>query len=168
MAKNKRKKKKEKKQSTYNVGYGKPPVEHQWKKGQPSPNPKGRPKKPQTLKEGIQLALNKELKVQNEAGEIKSLTCIEVLASKTVNDAIAKDGPTRRLLLSSEMINLFAKEQEYEYDPEEEKLMEVEKAYGDVLRWFAELPENLREFYRTTMTEILRNEINRRAREGEL
>lgn len=30
----------------YDVGYGKPPVEHQYKKDQPSPNPNGRPRKP--------------------------------------------------------------------------------------------------------------------------
>ncbi len=28
----------------YDVGYGRPPARHQFKKGQPSPNPKGRPR----------------------------------------------------------------------------------------------------------------------------
>src|SRR5579884_1685731 len=29
----------------YEVGYGRPPQEHQFKKGAPSPNPRGRPKR---------------------------------------------------------------------------------------------------------------------------
>jgi hypothetical protein len=33
----------------YEVGYGRPPRHHQFKKGQPSPNPKGRPRGQKTV-----------------------------------------------------------------------------------------------------------------------
>ena len=55
MANNNKKKKNKKKKNTYEVGYGKPPKEYQWKKGCRSPNPKGRPKKIRTLKEALQV-----------------------------------------------------------------------------------------------------------------
>jgi Family of unknown function (DUF5681) len=51
----------------YKIGPGHPPVEHQFKKGGPSPNPKGRPRKDATIlpdvRKFLQDGLNKKVKV---------------------------------------------------------------------------------------------------------
>ena len=73
MAKNKKKKSK-KVNADYEVGYCKPPEEYKWKKGCPSPNPKGRPKKVRTLKEALQISFDKEITIKNEYGEIKKIS----------------------------------------------------------------------------------------------
>ena len=52
----------------YKVGPGRPPLESQFKKGAPSPNPKGRPRKDPgiapDLKKALEDALNKKVKVK--------------------------------------------------------------------------------------------------------
>ena len=68
MAKNKKKGKKS--PQNYEVGYCKPPEQYKWKKGCPSPNPKGRPKKIRTLKEALQVSFNKEVNGRDENGEV--------------------------------------------------------------------------------------------------
>jgi len=54
--------------SQYKVGPGRPPLESQFKKGAPSPNPKGRPRKNASiapdLKKILEDALNKKVKVK--------------------------------------------------------------------------------------------------------
>ena len=54
-------------ENEYKIGPGHPPVEHQFKKGGPSPNPKGRPRKDATIlpdvKKFLQDGLNKKVKV---------------------------------------------------------------------------------------------------------
>lgn len=152
MAKNS--KKRTKKQS-YEVGYGKPPAEHKWKKGCPSPNPKGRPKKIRTLKEALQVSFNKEVNTKTENGEIKKITCLEVLATKTVADAISKDGPTRRLLYRQDLLNLNSKEPEMEYTEDEQKIIDVEQEYGRLLRQWAETDKDTREL----MAKLLRKQL---------
>ena len=67
--KKKQQQKKDSKKSNYEVGYKKPPKEHQWEKGCKSPNPKGRPKKITSLKEALQVNLAREIMTQNEKGE---------------------------------------------------------------------------------------------------
>jgi hypothetical protein len=53
---------------SHKVGYGRPPAQHQFRKGGPSPNPKGRPKKEgrvnvaRLLREPITVTLNGEKK----------------------------------------------------------------------------------------------------------
>lgn len=51
----------DKKEENYQVGYGKPPKHSQYKKGQASSNPGGRPKKSRITKTSIQELINKEL-----------------------------------------------------------------------------------------------------------
>jgi len=54
--------------SQYKVGPGYPPLESQFKKGAPSPNPKGRPRKNPSIapdmKKALEEALNKKVKVK--------------------------------------------------------------------------------------------------------
>lgn len=164
MAKNRKKKAKNK--ADYEVGYGKPPKEYQWEKGCKSPNPKGRPKKIQTMKEALQVYLTKEITTKNEKGEIKKITCLEALVSKTIADAISKDGPTRRLLYRQDLINLVSKEQDVEYSPEEQKINEVESKYGEFLHQWAETDPKLRDEATRMLSETLREVLNERYLEG--
>src|ERR1700732_2962793 len=58
----------------YKVGPGRPPKEHRWKKGGPSPNPKGRRKKPLTmkpdLKKALEQALNEKIAITKDKKEV--------------------------------------------------------------------------------------------------
>jgi len=54
--------------NAYKVGPGRPPKEHMWKKGCPSPWPKGRPKKVPSMKLDLKKALENAL---NEKVEVK-------------------------------------------------------------------------------------------------
>src|SRR6266404_828172 len=60
--------------SAYKVGPGFPPNEHKWKKGGPSPYPKGRPKKEPSmkpdLKKALEAALNEKVVVTKDKKEI--------------------------------------------------------------------------------------------------
>ena len=154
MAKNKKRKSK-KTRGDYEVGYGKPPKEYQWVKGCKSPNPNGRPKKIRTLKEALQVSFNKEITTKNESGDIKKITCLEALAAKTITDAISKDGPTRRLLYRQDLMNLTSKDQEIEYSPEEQKIIEVENEYGKLLLEWAEADPKIRETMSRLISEVL-------------
>ena len=166
MAKNKKKKSKKIK-NNYEVGYGKPPKEHRWKKGCKSPNPKGRPKKISTLKEALQISYNKEITTRNEKGEIKKISCLEALASKTIADAISKDGPTRRLLYRQDLMNLVSKEQEIEYPFEEQKIIEVEEEYGKLLQKWAEADPQIRNKMSRIISEVLIDICNEKFLKGE-
>jgi len=54
--------------SSYKVGPGRPPKQHTWQKGHPSPNPKGRPRKVPSMKLDLKKALENAL---NEKVEVK-------------------------------------------------------------------------------------------------
>ncbi len=166
MAKNKKKRSK-KVRSDYEVGYGKPPKQYQWEKGCKSPNPKGRPKKIRTLKEALQVSFNKEITTKNENGEIKRITCLEALASKTIADAISKDGPTRRLLYRQDLMNLISQEPEIEYSPEEQKIIDIENKYGQLLHNWAEMKPEIRESASRIIFNVLIDYMNDKSMEGE-
>ncbi len=165
MAKNKKKSKKQK--ANYEVGYGKPPKEFRWGKGCKSPNPNGRPKKIRTLKEALQVSFNKEITTKNENGDIKKITCLEALASKTIADAISKDGPTRRLLYRQDLMNLVSKEQELEYSPDQQKIIDVENEYGKLLLQWAETDPDIREKMARIISEALIEMSNENFIKGE-
>lgn len=90
------------KEKLYEVGYKKPPVSGQFKKGQ-SGNPKGRKKKviPKTIMEALRLAFIKEITITNEKGNREKIPFIQAFAQKIVQDAIKNDGPTRKMLLQN-------------------------------------------------------------------
>ena len=166
MANNNKKKKNKKKKNTYEVGYGKTPKEYQWKKGCRSPNPKGRPKKIRTLKEALQVSFNKEITTKNENGDVKKISCLEALASKTIADAISKDGPTRRLLYRQDLMNLVSKEQEIEYTPDEQKIVDVQNEYGKLLLQWAETEPKLREIMSRIISDSLIDLYNTKQLKG--
>lgn len=76
------------------VGYGKPPKQFQFKKGQ-SGNPLGRPKKKQTNAELLNELLDEKITVNGTA-----ITKREALFLSIVNDAIKGKASARNTLLS--------------------------------------------------------------------
>ncbi len=79
----------------YETGYGKPPKQGQFKKGQ-SGNPKGRPKGAKNLK----TALEKEMKAMvtlKEGGKIKKVSKNEALVKSIINKAVSGDTKSAQL-----------------------------------------------------------------------
>lgn len=74
----------------YRVGKGKPPEEHQWKKGQASPNPKGRPKG-STRQTQLQKLLKKKVWVTGPDGRAVRRTLQEIIDHKLVQTAAGGD-----------------------------------------------------------------------------
>jgi hypothetical protein len=83
--------------ATYEVGYGRPPVAHQFKRGQ-SGNPKGRRKGSVSLPAAIAAELRKLVPVQ-ENGERNYYSKLAVAAKQLVNKAAAGDLHALRHLL---------------------------------------------------------------------
>ena len=150
------------------VGYKKPPAEYQWKKGCKSPNPKGRPKKPTSLIQSVQFAYRHQAKTTDENGKTCKKTYLEILGLKAVQDAIKKDGPTRRLLMSKDYANLSPAEPELEYPENKKEIARIEKEYGEILRKVVEMDPQIREMYIKYFAEVLRDVVNQRVRNGEV
>ena len=88
---------KEDEQQEYEVGYGKPPRAHQFRKGQ-SGNPKGRPKrKPAgSILAAILQELDRTIEV-SVGGEPTTLNTKEVIARKFVQDGVNGTPHQRRM-----------------------------------------------------------------------
>lgn len=84
----------------YEVGYGKPPKEYQFKKGV-SGNKAGRKRKPipKSLHEAFAITANEKIAVTNENGVTEHITLFEYFMKKILRDAIAKEGSTRKFIL---------------------------------------------------------------------
>lgn len=93
---------KEIEEKLYEVGYKKPPVSGQFKKGQ-SGNLRGRKKKviPKTIMDALRLAFIKEVTITNEKGSREKISFIQAFAQKIVQDVIKHDGPSRKLILQN-------------------------------------------------------------------
>jgi hypothetical protein len=81
----------------YRVGKGKPPLEHRWKKGQPSPNPKGRPKG-RTAATELQQLLRQKVEVRGPDGRVKRKTFGAIIAHKLVERAVKDDFAAIKLI----------------------------------------------------------------------
>jgi hypothetical protein len=86
----------------YKVGPGHPPKEHQFKKGAPSPYPKGRPRKDAThlpdIKKFIQDGLNKKVKVKSGENQLY-LTRAELGIDQLLNQFAKGDRHARKDLM---------------------------------------------------------------------
>src|SRR5437763_216317 len=81
----------------YRVGKGKPPKEHQFKKGQPSPNPQGRPKG-STRESQLQKMLKKRIFVTGADGRRVRKPLEEVINHKLVETAAKGDFKAIKLI----------------------------------------------------------------------
>ena len=141
------------KDKLYEVGYKKPPVSGQFKKGV-SGNPRGRKKKvlPKTIMEALRLAFIREATITNENGNREKISFIQLFAQKIVQDAIKNDGPSRKMLLQNlNLLNFdfwqMIENKAFE-DFEPETSAEDEMFYKDTLRkiledYYRNNPENL-------------------------
>ena len=87
-----------------NVGYKNPPKHSQFKKGQ-SGNPAGRKKKviPKSLYEAFAIYGNEIKSLNTGNGASQKFTILELIVKKSLQDAIQKDGPTRKFILDNFM-----------------------------------------------------------------
>jgi hypothetical protein len=83
---------------TYKVGYKKPPQEYKFKKGQPSPNPKGRKKGSRNVLALYRDILEEKIKI-TENGKQKTITVQEGIIRRVASDALkGKDRAIERAL----------------------------------------------------------------------
>jgi hypothetical protein len=73
----------------YQVGYGRPPVEHRFKPGNRA-NPKGRGKKTRNRKVVVRDLLFEPVTV-NEGGEVKQMPALKVVIKKLLSQALKGD-----------------------------------------------------------------------------
>src|SRR5580704_6293822 len=86
----------------YKVGPGRPPSDQRWKKGGPSPNPRGRPRKEQSMvpdvRKAFEQAVNKKVLVPR--GDKKVLmTRVEIGLEQLLNQFAKGDRHARRDLM---------------------------------------------------------------------
>ena len=72
------------------VGYGRPPVNRQFKPGQ-SGNPRGRPKGSKNLLTIFAEAMSRPVTVRDKKGKIRRLSKLELMVEVMVNKALAGD-----------------------------------------------------------------------------
>ena len=86
----------------YKVGPGHPPADRQWKKGGPSPNPRGRPRKKQSMhpdvRKALQHALNKKVAV-SRGDKTVLMTRVEIGFEQLLNQFAKGDRYARRDLM---------------------------------------------------------------------
>ena len=86
----------------HKVGPGRPPADTRWKKGGPSPNPRGRPRKVQTsipdLGKALERAISKKVRVSRGNRKV-SLTRGEIAVEQFLNQAASGDRHAMGLLL---------------------------------------------------------------------
>jgi hypothetical protein len=93
----------------YEVGFKKPPKHTQFKKGQPSPNPRGRPKQTFDIVEITRKALDEEVTVR-EAGRPRTMSTADMADLVQMNAAMKGDQAAFRDVIQLAMKHrLFAK-----------------------------------------------------------
>jgi hypothetical protein len=83
----------------YTVGYCRPPVEHQCKKGQPSKNPKGRPRRKLNGGHGLE-GVSRETVAYTQAGKRRWATLFELFLTRIFEDAVKGDRKAQGQILA--------------------------------------------------------------------
>ncbi len=87
---------------SYDVGYGKPPKETRFKKGERSPNPNGRPKKEASISSAIRECLGEDVSVTAKDGTKHTMPAAKAIGKKVVGQAASGDVNSQRMLLALE------------------------------------------------------------------
>jgi hypothetical protein len=88
--------------ANYEVGYGKPPISTRYKKGQPSPNPYGRPSKETSVLKALEEGLGEDLIVSSADGKKTKMQANEVIAKKMINQAVSGSIETQKMIVGLE------------------------------------------------------------------
>lgn len=94
------------------VGYGNPPAKSTWKKGKPSPNPKGRPRKAKNYKTVLQEILDSEIAIREADGRSRRVSVRRAYLMKLTEKALKGEIRPAEVLLRLEGLMLDAAEQE--------------------------------------------------------
>ena len=81
----------------YEVGYGKPPKETRFRPGR-SGNPRGRPKKPKSIREKFERELARKVAIR-EDGRIRKIPKIDLWVRRVIADAIKGSHQASRILI---------------------------------------------------------------------
>jgi Family of unknown function (DUF5681) len=112
----------------YEVGYGRPPVEHRFKPGN-NANPKGRKKKTRNRKVIISEILLEPITVK-EGGEIKTMSRLEALLKKMITKALAGDNKAALTMIGiAQREGLLTPDQEEGVDPLSDNDMAIVQDY---------------------------------------
>src|SRR5436309_2621081 len=103
------------------VGYGKPPRESRFKKGQ-SGNPKGRPKRPESFARLARRTLDERIVIK-ENGERRTITKLQAALKQLINKAAAGDAPAIREIIKLQPLIA------------EQDKAEDEKVVVNIIRW---------------------------------
>jgi hypothetical protein len=82
---------------TYEVGYGRPPEKTRFRPGR-SGNPRGRPKKPKSVREKFERELERKVAVR-EGGRVKKIPKIDLWVRRVIADAIKGSHQASRILI---------------------------------------------------------------------
>jgi hypothetical protein len=85
--------------SMYEVGYGKPPLDTRWKKGQHSPNPSGRPRGVKNTELRIRELLMRDVVVTSNGKKRKKVPYIRALLDKTMRGALLGNSKDLKFIL---------------------------------------------------------------------
>src|SRR5690242_12567642 len=86
----------------FSIGYGKPPPQHRFQKGQ-SGNPLGRPPGARNMSTIMQRALNERVTI-NEEGKRRKITKREAMAKQLANKGASGDHKAMQVLLNYETL----------------------------------------------------------------
>jgi hypothetical protein len=85
-------------EQSYKVGYCMPPVEHQFKTGQPGPRGRGRPRGSKNISTIIAAALAQRVTI-NQNGQRRTISKIEAAVTQIANKAAAGDRHATKLIV---------------------------------------------------------------------
>jgi hypothetical protein len=105
----------------YEVGYGRPPRQHQFKSGQ-SGNPRGRPKGSKSEAVVLRNLLNKTIKVR-EAGRSKQLSILEAILIRVAEEALKGDPKAAAFLLNRYATTVITEQESNQLDENDEQIL---------------------------------------------